>query len=343
MEAKEEPSMKSSGIVCKNCGKSDFPSRNQLYRHLKDCLLNRNPFNYPIVDQSEFLRENEAFIYVTGGRFRGKTLNFIERYNCSTDSWEDMPDMQEHRGSHGSVAINQYLYILGGGGLHSNLTSGEKINCNSFVSEPLSPMLNCRHAFSVVSYDNRYIFTIGGWENGSICCTQIEKFDTETSEWTACASMPTGRRLFGAAVCGSKIYCFGGKREDLVWDSDVLEIYDILTNTWSTGLPLPMPGQTSAVTIKDFIYVTIHGHSLYRYDPSRNIYEILVHSLPLFNWYCFDMTTINQELYFHGGNIDGKWSNSLWKYNPYLDTWKELTPMKRVRRRCSAAVLIIPK
>jgi hypothetical protein len=341
-----EPSgsvIKFSGGACKNCGRSDFQSRNHLFRHLKECLINRNPFNYEITPEERFFKENNAYIFVTGGRFRGKTLNFIERYNCKTDSWEFLPEMKEHRGSHGSVAIFPYLYILGGGGLHSNLISGEKIHCVTFESQPLKAMIHCRHAFSVVSYQNQFIFTLGGWANGTICCQQIEKYDIASEEWIECAPMTIGRRLFGAAVCHAKIYCFGGKREDGVWDSDSLEIYDIVTNTWSVGKPLPMPGQTSAVTINDFIYVTIHGHSLYRYDPRQDLYEKLVDTLPLLNWYCFDMTTINQELYFHGGNVNGKWSNVLWKYHPYLNTWKELTAMKKVRRRCSAAVLVVPK
>lgn len=337
----------SEGVYhCKSCGNEEFTSRNQLFKHLKVCLLNRNPKNYDIIPDEVFFSENLAYIYVTGGRVRGKTLDSFERYCCNTDTWESLGNMKEHRGSHSSVVIGQTLYVIGGGGLHHNLASGEQIDCITLENSPIQVMNSFRHAMSVVAIldspsDSSAIYAIGGWEDGSRCCHQLEKYNVNLQQWSDCEPMPTARRLFGATVHQQKIYCFGGKREDGIWDTNVLEIYDSLTNTWSTGKPLPYPGQTSAITIKDFIYVIIHGGGIYRYDPSTDSYVLLTSSLPLNKWFCFDVTTVNQEIYFHGGNVDGKWSNELFKYHPYLDRWTHLTPMQKERRRCSAATFVV--
>jgi hypothetical protein len=51
-----------------------------------------------------------------------------------------------------------------------------------------------RHALAVVSDAERYIYVVGGWEDGSRCSTYIERYDILAREWIKLASlMPTPR------------------------------------------------------------------------------------------------------------------------------------------------------
>lgn len=329
-------------LVCSNCGQSSFSSRNKLFAHLKACLIQRNPKNYELISDDQYFDQHIAYIYVTGGRFRGKTLNCIERYCCGTNTWESLPDMTEHRGSHGSVVISPYLYILGGGGLHSNLATCEKIDCTDNQKLSMQPMLSFRHALAVVSDNLRFLYAVGGWIDGSVCSKDLERYDVIENCWDTLSPMPTGRRLLGAAYLGEKIYCFGGNCQDHDWNTNVLEIYDVASDSWSTGCPLPHSGQTSAIAILDFIFVVVHGKCILRYDPLENTYTEISNQLPNKSWFCFDMTVINNKIYFHGGNIEGKWSNCLWKYCPFENKWVELAPMQKVRRRCAATPFVVP-
>jgi len=332
-------------LDCQNCGKGNFPSRNKLFAHLKVCLIHRNPEKVNIIADEEFFKSNEAYIYVTGGRIRGKTLNCVERYSCEKNTWESLPSLSEHRGSHGSAVVGQTLYVLGGGGLHSNLSSIEKLDCKTNkweISMVQEHMLSFRHALGIINM-GKDIFAIGGWVDGSYCSPQVEKYDTQTNTWMECANFPTPRRLFGITSLDEKIYTFGGNCGDGIWNSDVLEIYDVLTDSWSKGKSVPIAGQTSAATIDSYIFVAIHGHHIVRYSPLEDDYITISFELPFRNWFCFDVSAINGRLYFHGGNIDGVWSNVLWKYDPFDNTWIELAKMKKSRRRCSAAVVAWPK
>ena len=92
--------------------------------------------------------------------------------------------MLEHRGSHGVVAVGNVLYAIGGGGLLSNLSSNEKLLCsidnnnnNDTIQHnwtSIASMPTARHALVVISHQ-RYVFAIGGWIDGKICSSDVER------------------------------------------------------------------------------------------------------------------------------------------------------------------------
>ena len=368
VDAATAPSTTCTMLRCNQCGQNNFKSRNKLFQHLTVCLVDRSASTFSSssslkqpgsIPDADYFRDHDAYIYVTGGRVRGKTLITAEKYSCREKKWELIANMAEHRGSHGSAVIDQYLYVMGGklrimcgriyltyssnltgGGLHSNLNSIERYDCVNHEWKILSSMPTFRHALCVLSV-GRHIYAVGGWINGSIGSQDLERYDVDTDKWITLANMPTGRRLLGVTHYQNKLYAFGGNIDDKIWNSDVLEIYDIATDTWSTGKSIPIAGQVSAVTIGDYIYVVQHGHHILRYDPREDSYTQISFDLPLKKWFCFDVTVINDRMYFHGGNEDGVWSNAFWKYDVFQNTWEELPSMNRERRRCSAAVVVL--
>jgi hypothetical protein len=343
-------------LVCTVCGRSDFSSRNQLFRHLKKgCSVDRDLLLQQILPFSDFIQQNSAFIYVTGGRIRGRTLKSSERYDCGRNEWESVPFLIENRGSHCSFVNWPSLFVCGGGGLSSNLCTVERLNCMTGEIGFVKPASTFRHAMSVVCDEKReFAYMLGGWMYGDTFCREVERYDIANDTWaTAKGLMPTGRRLFGAALCekNKEIFCFGGKCQDGVWDTSAVDIYSIETDSWRNGPSLPIPGQTSSVAIGDSIYVVIHGNGpVLRFDPLKvkesagaENYVPVSPSLLFEKWFCFEVVTINDELFFIGGNIDGKWSNKLVKYNIYRKEWTQLASMKQERRRCSASVAVVPK
>ncbi|RYY82282.1 hypothetical protein EON63_13685 [archaeon] len=147
-------------LVCKNCGRSDFSSRNKLFSHLKACLINRNPCNHVRLLDEDFLAQHDAYLYVCGGRIRGKTLGYVERYDFSSRTWCKMPSLLENRGSHVSVSVDNYVYVIGGGGFRSNLDTIERIDVLTNEIIKLASMPVSRHALTAVVM-GRSIYTIG--------------------------------------------------------------------------------------------------------------------------------------------------------------------------------------
>lgn len=378
---------KIASLECRICGRTDFLSRNKLYKHLNICRVSLEN-NY--VKDSSFNEKYDAYIYVSGGRLRGRTLGSVERYSLRRNCWEVSPPMLENRGSHGSAAIGEILYVIGGGGMDSNLDSNESFAASTGEWSSVASMPTSRHALVCVPFGTD-IYAIGGWMDGTVCSAHLEKYNTRDNTWSKCASMSIGRRLLGACVFENSLYVFGGNVKNAIveqqqereninsaaptistdsslstsinvpgqvvgvvgdtstvasaavdWYTSAVEIYDIATNTWRRGKDLPASNATSAVAVGSFVYVFIHGHSLVRYDPSRDDYVTLCSELPMKEWYCFDVTTINGDIYLHGGATEGIWSNALFKYSPSTNSWASMASMNKHRRRCSAAVVLLP-
>ncbi|ETW05573.1 hypothetical protein H310_03318 [Aphanomyces invadans] len=334
-------------LTCDVCGDSSFPSRNKLFRHLKDCAVNLASHKVNAALLNTQTDVTNVYYYVTGGRLRGRTLGSVERYSLHRKCWEVAPPMQENRGSHGAVGVGNTLYILGGGGFRSNLATCEKLEIPGEKWTAIAPMTTYRHALAVVYVpEQKCIYCVGGWVNGSKCSPVLEQYDIDNDKWTTCTPMEVPRRLLGATSFAGKLYVFGGNGDDhddkhKKWYSDAVESYDPTTNAWTRKAPLPTAGPCSAVTVGAFIFVFLHGKSVLRYDPAADSYTTLA-PLPLAEWFCFDANAFGHTVYVNGGITKGVWSKAFYLYDTLTNKWTELSSMQTARRRCAAALVYAP-
>ena len=95
------------------------------------------------------------------------------KYSFSSNLWTRIPhNLNQHRGSHGAVALDDKIFAIGGGGLSSNLASTEMLESRNIEAgwTVLSSMRFSRHAHSLVlaEISQRYfIFAIGGTTSGT--------------------------------------------------------------------------------------------------------------------------------------------------------------------------------
>ena len=94
-----------------------------------------------------------------------------------------------------------------------------------------------------------------GSENGATPSAAFEHFNAEGILWVLDEDMPTARRWPAAAVVGRHIYVMGGATE-LVAASNVLEVFDLLTESWYSGPSLlAARSAASAHAIGERIYL----------------------------------------------------------------------------------------
>lgn len=117
--------------------------------------------------------------------------------------------MMDHRGSHTAVSYGKFIYVFGGGGFESNLSSCEKYSLDSGEWSAIAPMNSLRHAHSICRLDNR-IFIVGGWIDGSRCIGDVEVYDTLSDSWSDAAALQTPRRLHASTAINGKLFVFGG-------------------------------------------------------------------------------------------------------------------------------------
>ncbi len=133
---------------------------------------------------------------------------------------------------------------------------------------------------SAVSDGTRYIYVMNGVSSGQIYQTAMYRYDPVTNSYAQMASNAVATRNQSALYANGKIYKIGGK--DASGYQTALEIYDVATNTWALGAPLPtvMPSGV-AWTKNDFIYM-----GSYRYHIGTNTWSV---DIPATTWMTGDV------------------------------------------------------
>jgi N-acetylneuraminic acid mutarotase len=169
--------------------------------------------------------------------------------------------------------------------------------------------MNTARAYPGVAAVNGKIYVIGG-DVGSICAegtiaakeftgevpNVTEAYEPALDIWVLLADMPTQRARFGTTVCDGKIYCIGGRTATGM--SVANEVFDPVTNSWSTKASLPnsvYPVLVNSVDGK--IYVTSAGkESLMVYNPATDSWSNV--SAPLYQISSWASTAVDGEIYF---------------------------------------------
>ena len=89
------------------------------------------------------------------------------------------------------------------------------------------------------------LFAIGGNISGGGVTGVVEVYDASTNQWSTqfapsvpLAPMPTQRMGAGAAEVNGKIYVVGGNSGSGTSAVASMDVYDIASNTWSSGPPM---------------------------------------------------------------------------------------------------------
>ncbi len=202
---------------------------------------------------------HENFIYVFGGfAFSSthnpgwKSLDSIERYNITTNTWEVLPTkLPKPRSSNVAVAVNGYVYLIGGwdstpqydgdknGRFHEvidrfDLSNQSVSTLKTKLSKPL------RRAFNATVYKGE-IYMMGGISEGASHFDWIDnvtKFNPSTESFKEVAKLPYATFAPGVGAIDNKLYLIGGMvlRNKATYDLDYVDdIYefDVASAKWT--------------------------------------------------------------------------------------------------------------
>lgn len=214
-------------------------------------------------------------IYVVGGT--GEQAVFfpkLEIYDTNTGTWSTGASIPWDRRSCEAVSVGDIIYTIAGSDAPNALQSYNTIT-NTWRTERSSTIERVGHA--AVAAGSK-IYVIGGTgRNGYL--NSLEIYDTKSGEWTIGESMPTARQNLTAAYASGKIYVVGGRngKDYYGGKTSVMEIYDIASNSWSTGPSCPIANDCGAsVGVGNKIYVmggTNDFQSTYIYDIDKGAWE----------------------------------------------------------------------
>ena len=135
-------------------------------------------------------------------------------------------------------------------------------------------------------------------------------------------------------VIKNQIYLVGGydSSEAIVADN---QIYNPLTNSWSTGAPIPAPtAQGASAVVKNILYVfggtpdgkTCDINSVWAYNPKTNAWSSKS-AMPTARCSAAAVADKSKIIFVIGGYSNGQRLNTVEAYNPATDTWTEEAPL----------------
>jgi N-acetylneuraminic acid mutarotase len=236
----------------------------------------------------------------------------------------------------------------------------------------LQPVPTSRVYFGTAAYQNK-IYVIGGqdqlhypWDPSKFYVIEVvtgvnEVYDPATGTWENKTSMPTPRNHLQANLVGGKIYLIGGQTQQPLDDpsaehtSDLTEVYDPATDSWTTMAPIPNPvyGYASAV-MDEQIYI-ISGWNpnaslsnlVQIFNPKTNIWS-LGKSIPTpvrdASAGATSGVAAQKRIYVIGGSADatragGEHGTNLTQvYDPEADAWSKGADMPTERWGLAVAV-----
>ena len=187
------------------------------------------------------------------------------------------------------VTLGNHVYTFGGVSVGKAVPNAYKFDGTTWT--PIAPYPSaCGVESPSAVTDGTFIYII----NGNTFCpftysTDVYRYDPSTDTYAQLSSTRVGTWNQTAVYLKRKIYKMGGKNASGY--QTALEIYDIVTDTWSFGFPLPEPtGFAASWTQDGLIYVAggvvasgIATNAIYAYDPVADTWSS-VPGLPDTRW-----------------------------------------------------------
>jgi N-acetylneuraminic acid mutarotase len=274
----------------------------------------------------------------------------------TANSWTKLANMPTSRYGLGLAVVSGKIYAIGGLNDKGELAVNEMYDPVTNKWSTKASMPTARAGFASAVYESK-IYVIGG-SVGDSFTGNMEVYETISDTWEHVASMPTPRADLTANIIGGKIYLIGGKTYSSGTPShsqtNVTQVYDVKTNTWSTNTSIPMALQGYASTvIGSKIYViggakqSISGidssiNTLQIYDTQTGVW-VNGSSLNAPASYGSAVTTSGvmapARIYYIGGYSLGVFSDKTLIYNVEEDSWSEGSKMSVSRAYFGLAVV----
>jgi len=292
-------------------------------------------------------RERPRLLVIGGQDNEGGTVNSLERYDPSTNEWEEkaVPPMHTARKHAPSAMLDGKLYTVGGCRPQGDATfnSVKRYDLAANAWEEVAPMATARLAHAAAVLDGK-LYAVGGYnedddedEDGhNSYLSSVERYDPVTNAWEAVAPMATARDYHAVTVLDGKLYAVGGGNDD-VDDLSTVERYDPATNAWEEVAPLATARSAHAVAALDGKLYAVGGggflSSMERYDPATNVWEEVAPMASARD--DLAVAVLDGKLYAVGGSGAGhnpyNRLSSVERYDPAENAWEAVAPLAAAR------------
>lgn len=248
----------------------------------------------------------------------------------------------------GVVAVGGNLYSFAG--VNSGAIAATSYKFNGTAWTTIAP-LPVAVEFPGVATDGTDCYILGGALTGTgTPQTTLFRYNVASNTYTQLASFTTGTWNPAAQYLNGKIYKFAGTGP-ATDSTNVLEIYDVASNTWTTGAPYPLATSfLGSFARGGFVYgcgginspASTATAKTFRYDPATNTWDdAAIADMPDTRW--GSASGLYTDGIMAGGYVAGiataNISPTVISWDQASNTWQTDPPMIAERARMGGAVL----
>lgn len=252
-------------------------------------------------------------------------------FSLFAQTWEKMANIPVALSFPVVVELNGNIHVMGGGGPSgaTNLHLRYKPATNTWDTMANVPYFAQQPAGAVVNGKIHYFG--GGFPNTGTRLDKHYVYNPDSNTWAAAASLPQARAIMEAAAVGDKLYSLGGQA-----DKSLNEMYNSLTNTWSTKNTLPDQNfwYSTVVVNNGIIYrfggggYTAPSASAHKYDAISDTWTALP-ALPQ-ALHALAGTSYGHFIFLTGG-YNSLPSDKVWLFDVNTNTYIAGTPLPSAR------------
>ena len=214
-------------------------------------------------------------IYVIGGSAETPT----QVYDPATDTWENKTPIPTTRSFLQANVVDSKIYVIGGQvpsalGVFNPSSANDVYDPATDSWSNMTPIPTPVMGYASAVLDNKIYIIGGGIAKGAPGfnpINQVQIFDPKTNQWTNGTPIPTG--VCYARACATtglsapkRIYVIGGTltyyfRYAFSTVTDLSQVYNPETDTWTTGTPMPTPRCRFGVAVVNDELYAIGGHN----------------------------------------------------------------------------------
>jgi N-acetylneuraminic acid mutarotase len=245
------------------------------------------------------------------------------------------------------TSVGGNLYSFGG---VSTTVTGNAYRFDGASWTPIASLPAPLEYASAVT-DGTDIYIVSGALNTGVPQTTLYRYNVAANNYTPLASSTTGTWNQAAVFLNGRIYKFGGTGAGSA-STNVLEIYDVASNTWSPGAAYPLAASfISAFAHGNFVYAAggfqsalgAATNKTYRYDPVSNTWDdVAIADLPATRWGAAHGLFNGGGLVaggYVGGSATANISTSVLSWHSGSNSWLTFTSMAGERSRVNGAIL----
>lgn len=186
-----------------------------------------------------------------------------EVYDPLTDTWESKTPMPTSRSQLSANVVNGKIYLIGGrtGGQYSTVDLNEVYDPQTDTWTTKAPIPYPVVQYASVVVDGK-IFIMGGQDEfaDTVNLDLVQIYDPSTDTWSFGTPLPNvvWQAAAGATTgvwAPKKIYLFGGLPEHSLFGTNITQVYNPETDSWTSGASMPTSRFNFAVgVVNDTVY-----------------------------------------------------------------------------------------